>query len=210
MSVSPQLAVNFGVYRPLEFFDCFIVLPKFDLYITLLIEKWEKPDRATFYAFIKKLVKFEASSQKTLSSEKDFGKLFTMIGANIPYFGFCSSYIVVGNEDGEAIAFERQNGNEIWRKKISIYPISFISVAPNGQRFLFVVQNDQMVTWVAKGKKNAEELFEMVDSNEWNFELPPVRGEWLSQKKVALFSHQKKLCEMLFPDGGFFKNLFRK
>ena len=191
--ISERKIIGFGLVSPVEFFDFIISNPHYLEYIKLLFEKWPYNENELLSSLISHIL-----SAKKKGITIDFQTIFNMVNETFPFVGYYKKYIVIGCENGEVVVHSIKTALILWKIRISLNPISFISVSPNGSRFIILNISDGILTWVrsTKDKKNS---FELVSSMKIDFRIIPTTSFWKNENTIILYNKTAKLFETSMP-----------
>jgi hypothetical protein len=178
-AISDTRLVTFGVEAPCEFFDVVIRTSRYFNLIDLLFLRWSNPVRGMLMDFLLYMV-----SNVPKQIAVDFERVFQTMILRIAYVGNCRGYIVLGTDDGDVLVISKDSGKFLWKEKCFTNPIAFVSVAPNGLRFIALSLRDKMIMWVTKGR--TRDVFELGGKVQYSQTIVPTIGVWKGDNKVML------------------------
>lgn len=196
--------ISFALERPIDFLEIIQNNAQSPFFVDLIIERWLRPKRELMFDFLMKIIELQPKFVHI-----NYEHMINTICTKTPFIGGCRGYIVYGSDEGEVIVISREKRKVIWNLNISSHPISFISVSPNGQRFIIVSIPDKMLTWVcavAPGK-GIGDPFELAGTTPINFTIVPSSSAWNGDVKITLKSHNEKLLDCSAPNLSFFQRL---
>jgi len=195
--------ITFALKKPLEFYEIVKNHPKCEALISLLIERWIKPDLNLVQTM---LIRFAANESKT--SSVDYNRIFKVAEKRFPFFSVSSQYFVFGNDYGSIIVIERYTSKKLWDVQLFDSKISYVSIAPTGGRFVVLSIEIGLMTWISKGDPKSKDLFELASTIPVGVKIVPYRTNWSGDTKLQLFSSTEKIFEGHAPNLSFFKRLF--
>ena len=199
-SIGQKKIVTFALHCPLDFFDAMRTKNCVSLF-NELFERW-KPDQKILLQIVTRMTSDEFNGQG------NYQHVFEIMQKNVPYYDFCKEFIVCGDDEGVLTVIGRNSAKILWQKRV-FSNVSFVTVAPTGQRMIAFSMTDKTLIWFVQGKgKQAKEMFEAVKTIQVEFPANPKQSFWVNDTKVTLYSDSGTLYQDTAPNLSFFKRLF--
>jgi hypothetical protein len=187
-TIADTRLIAFGLEAPCEFFDVVVQTTRYYSLIDLLFQRWSNPVRGMLMDFLLYMV-----SHVPKQLVFDFEKVYHAMIHQIPYVGNCRSYIAMGTEDGGVLVISKDSGKLLWKQRCFANPIDFVSIAPNGLKFVVLSLKDKAVMWIAKGR--TRDVFELSGTSLSPLAIVPVIGVWKGDTKVTMQTQAGQVLE---------------
>jgi hypothetical protein len=195
-SIPDSRIISFAVEAPRAFFEAAASDPRFPNLLDMLFQRWVNPNRVELLKFLLFIVE-----RAPRLAHVDFERVFNGITERMLHVGNCKQFLVVGTETGDVSVIAKDPPGIIWQCECFANPVSMVSVAPNGQRFIVVSMRDKLVTWVVHGKQ--KEPFALAGTMTYTPSEIPAVAVWKGDSKVSFKAHGEVLQEVAAPRGSF-------
>lgn len=199
---TPEI-VPFAVHCPMDFI-AFVKERSAVKLVTFFIERWMSPDPKIILQLVSQFALGESNGA--------YQKLFERIANILPFVSFTKEFCAVGDNNGLVTVVERGTANVLWTQKLfNGLPVSFISCAPTGQRFICVCATVSQIAWVNCQKVKNQIAFEVSGIQEFpsNQGSQITNCSWTKDTNIVLkTSNGAKIFEGSAPGLSFFKRVF--
>ena len=200
--VPENVLMRFAWTNPIQFFDEAAKTDQCLRLVEFMFKRFVDTDRSMLFKFLLHILE-QSLSSKSLGF--DTAKVFDIIAERVVYIGHGKQRVVFGRDDGTLLLISGDTAQVIWEMRVSANPITFVSVSPDSQRFIAIVERDRVVMWFALNfKKTKSGPCEMIGTHEALYKVAPVKGVWKSNTTVALWSQYEQLQELRAPKQSIF------
>ena len=188
-SITESQLAQFAISSPLQFLEVASLTPRCPDYIHLWILNWDDPDRDLLVHLIMNMLR---------NKQFDFAKPFAEISKRYPFVSGCKQFVIVGYKDGKVAIISKETANIVWQIQVSGEPVTFVTISPNGTRFLVLVVSQKRVTWAAATSRSREP-FELIGTSGYHHAIDPTSGVWKGETKVTLSAFNEVITELKSP-----------
>ena len=198
--IPENVTMRFAWSNPVLFFDQASKTDKCTGLVELMFKRFVDTDRTKLFKFLLHILE-----QWLRNSCFDVVRIFDIVAQRVVYVGQGKQFVVFGREDGTLLVISRESAQVIWEMRVSANPVTFVTVSPDSQRFIVIVERDRSIMWFSfNPKKPKDGLCEMMGAPDPLMKAVPVKGVWKNNTCVELWSQYERLQEVKAPRQSIF------